>query len=230
MLRRFHTNLSITLTALLLAGLSNVACEVVDDAPIRLCDNCPTETVPVVPSFAEPEGVLEFLEVYYDDREALKFGTLLDSAFTFYFDPSDVNDPSTPTPQQWGSAEEIRAVSHMFYGYPNDDGFAIVDVDVDLALANLNWVDTVPPDFPDEVWKSATVSYSFVIAATHDLTYISVAGAKAEFTVRRQTDGTWRLVEWRDMVASSRNAPIAEKSWGRVKHLFVGTQAAEREQ
>ncbi len=197
---------SVAIAAICLLAIGGPGCifSPEEKKPPEGCDDCGS----IFEELTSPENVLLNLELAYDEQNLNEYKKILDPDFTFFFDPGDVNDPTDPTPQQWGVAEEEQSASNMFNGVPNGEGFAIVDIDLDLVMANLNWIDTTPEDFPDETWKTATVDYSFSIAATQDLTFINSGGAKAQFTVRPQSDGTWKLVEWQDIASSTRVAVL----------------------
>ena len=75
-------------------------------------------TKPVVPDLYvaqdSPANCLANLEQAYVDRDPEQYVKLFASDFAFVFCPDDVENPTNPTPAQWGLAEETTAHSHMF--------------------------------------------------------------------------------------------------------------------
>jgi hypothetical protein len=173
-------------------------------------------------------AILNALEKAYNQRDPNSIDEILDDHFTFFFAPGDVGGN---VPEQWGRVDEYDVTLRLFNSNHQDDppSFPVAtSIEVDLVFNNnIQWVEIVPEDFPDEIWYVATVFYDFVIAFDPDITYISPSGAKSQFIVRAITLGNrteWRLVEWRDLggntVARSTTS-VAETTWGSIKALYL---------
>jgi hypothetical protein len=145
------------------------------------------------------ENVLNNIQVSYNKRRIDKYDELLDVNFTFFLSTGDVGGG---LPESWGRAEEIQYNTSLFDpNYTGENRCKRISMDLQFETG-VQWVEVVPPNFPEEVWYTTTVFYDFRFEMEPDNTYISVPGSKAQFTVRNT--GTvdaplWKLVEMRDL-------------------------------
>jgi len=146
--------------------------------------------------------VLENIERAYNNRNIGAYDQLLDENFTFFLSPGDVGGE---VPDQWGRQEELTVNTRIFD--PNYAGaHRVKSIDMDVILpedkSTIQWVEIIPPSAPDEAWYTTTVFYRFRFQTDPDTQYESVAGAKAEFTVRYDNaKKKWQLAEMRDLAA-----------------------------
>jgi len=148
--------------------------------------------------------VLSNIETAYNKRDITIYDQLLDDSFVFYLSPGDVGGDM---PDQWGRVEEILYTSRMFD--PNYNGqHRCTELSMDLVLPDekntIQWVAFTPAGLPDQTWYKTMVYYHFRLETEPSTTYESVAGARAEFTVRNAgTDEAphWQLVEMHDQPA-----------------------------
>ena len=149
--------------------------------------------------------VLNNIEYAYKTRRADIYDELLSNNFVFYFSEGDVNGGS---PATFDRTEENSATGRLFQSNeqtqnpPPDPVCRSMRLDLVYDKANLNWVEVIPEDFPDETWYATTVFYTFTFEIEPNTTYIAQNGAKAQFTIRNT--GTeqaphWELVEFRDL-------------------------------
>lgn len=147
--------------------------------------------------------VLNNIEYSYKTRRTDIYDELLDDNFTFYFSPGDVGEG---TPETFNRSEENDATGRLFTSNeqttPEDPVCRSMRLDLVFEKDNLNWVEVIPENFPDEKWYTTTVFYTFTFEIEPNTTYIAQNGAKAQFTVRNT--GTeqaphWELVEFRDL-------------------------------
>jgi hypothetical protein len=114
----------------------------------------------------------------------------------------------------------------MLGGGGGRDDNPILSINFQLAaIENAAWEEFEPdPDeFPGEMWYKTIVGYNFYIDTAKDIQYITSGTPRAEFIVREQADGTWRLVRWSDLGSSASDATSTsteETSWSRVKALY----------
>jgi hypothetical protein len=172
-------------------------------------------------------AVLSALEKAYNERDPGPIDEMLDDRFTFFFAPGDVGGS---VPEQWWRADEFAVTERFLNSNNQDDPPAdpvATSIDVDVVFNNnLQWVEVIPEEFPNETWYTATVFYNFVMEFEPDITYLSANEAKSQFTVRSITVGNrteWRLVEWRDLggnTAMRSNLAVAETTWGSLKALY----------
>jgi hypothetical protein len=149
--------------------------------------------------------VLNNIEYAYKTRKPDVYDELVADNFTFFFAPGDVGGN---IPEQWGRPDELSSTTALFNsntqsGPPYDDPYCrSIRLDLQYDKDNIQWLEVIPEDFPDETWYYATVFYTFTFEVEPDITYIPQNGARAQFTVRNS--GTveapnWELVEFRDL-------------------------------
>jgi len=190
--------------SLLLCGLSVTA------LLVSSCIFDPEETPPIVEEppvqlqdLSQKWHVLNNIEYAYSKRNPNVYDALLNEDFTFFFDDGDVGDE---IPAQWNRIEEFSATAGLFTSNSQTEPPAdpvCRQIKLDLVWGdNLSWVEKIPENFPDEVWYTTTVNYTFTFQMAGDLTYIQ-NNAKAQFTVRNTATVDaphWELVEFRDLV------------------------------
>ena len=166
-------------------------------------DTPPPHTVQKMP-LTTREAVLNNIEYAYDSRDITAYDELLDVNFTFFFSTGDIDNG---LPVQWPRTDELGATNDLFIS--NNQSVPIgprcTTIPMDLSLENLQWVEIIPEDYPDELWYMTTISYDFTFKMAPPAdpdTYNSEPGAKANYTVRNvgtETEPHWQLIEWRDL-------------------------------
>jgi len=135
----------------------------------------PKKTPPIPPPEPiSPAGVIRGIEWAYNQQDIVYYTDMLDTDFTFYFDPRDVQDHGTPT--SWGYDEELAATQKLFDSV--DDG--------DITLA-MDLEGQREPGPVDEVWDLNGVDY-LLIVIIGDMMYR--ADGYADFRTRKE--GLWR--------------------------------------
>ena len=204
-----------------------VAC---DADPVR-----PGGTPPLTyQDLSQRAHVLNNLELAYNQRNITQYDRLLDTNFTFFLSPGDVNGG---LPAQWGRAEELQYASDLLdRNYPGPS-LRCTGVLVNILWEEgLTWSELTPTSAPDETWYTTTVYYGFKFEFEPNYTYIDSPGAKVRFTVRNAGTAEaphWQLVEWYDLSeggclgalgarSSTQNGREAceTASWGGVKALY----------
>ncbi len=150
--------------------------------------------------------VLNNIEYAYSTRNQRVYNALLGTQFTFFFDEGDVGGE---IPEQWDRPLELGATTDLFasnsQGEPAEDPVCKqIKLDLIFDKDNLGWIEKIPEDFPDQVWYTTTVNYTFTFQMEGDLTYIQ-NDAKAQFTVRDvglPGSPHWELTEFRDLGAN----------------------------
>ncbi len=165
---------------------------------------------------SEKWHVLHNLEASYNQRNDVEYDQLIDANFTFFFSPEDFS--SGRTPETWDRSLDVPATQRLLAD--------AISIDLDVQFDQLQWVLVVPDAFPNEVWSTTTVNYTFTMRFNRDpeTTFITSGQPQTQFSVREvDVDGEkrWRLVEWRDRAgaffASSIPSPSAR---ARVCALF----------
>ena len=187
-------------------------------------------TKPVIPDLYvaqdSPANCLANLEQAYVERNLEQYVRLFASDFTFVFNPDDVHNPTNPTPEQWGLAEEDTCHTHMFQS---------------------TLVDKIELTFQ----QSDTVSSGSVFAGTWK---VGLTQANLRVYTRKQ-DGTpweyrvpngtatfyfkkypneaarngrplWRIWRWEDQplgggVAARGRFLVNETTWGQIKNMYA---------
>jgi hypothetical protein len=144
--------------------------------------------------------VLHNINVAYNGMEAEPYVRLLDENFINFFYPGDVGTDGVPV--QWFYDEEVSSSREMLNKGGGRLDNAILSIDLQLAnVEQASWIEVTPDQvkFPDETWYAATVGYNFFFDTTNDIQFITSGTPNVQFTVRQQTDGKWKLVQWRDL-------------------------------
>ncbi len=164
----------------------------------------------VVQDLTQKWHVLNNIEYAYNKFNSTVYNDLLDDEFTFFFASGDVGGG---LPVQWGRADEFDAADCLFTSKdggpagPNckSDRPVCRSIRMDLIYDNVQWVEVIPEQYPDETWYTTTIPYSFTFEMEPDQTFTSEPNAKAQFTVRNVGTDTaphWQLVEYRDLAGN----------------------------
>ena len=170
--------------------------------PAQGDDPTPPPTNQTVQDLTQKSHVLNNIEVAYNKRNPEVYDALLDQNFTFFFFSGDVGGE---IPAQWGRVDELAATTDLFLSNkqtPTPPSPVCRSVRMDIHFDQVQWLEVIPEQFPDETWYSTTLVYEFVFEMEPDNTYQSKPGSKAQFTVRNvPQDGKdhWQLVEFRDL-------------------------------
>jgi hypothetical protein len=164
----------------------------------------PPDNSPKLLALTSRVAVLNNIEVAWNMRNVTAYDALLDANFSFYFAPGDVGGD---IPVQWGRVDEMRSASCLFTSKngatpdcPNAPQCR--SIRMDLQYDEVQWGQIIPDQFPDEIWYTTTVPYTFTFKMEPDQTYTNEGNAQAEFTVRNvgtDSDPHWQLVEFRDL-------------------------------
>jgi hypothetical protein len=134
-----------------------------------------------------PAGVIRGIEWAYNRQDINYYTDMLDTDFTFYFDPRDVQSHGTPS--SWGYDDELTATEALFD--------AVDDGDISLSM---NLEGQPEPGLNDEVWDLNGVDY-LLIVVTGDMTYR--AEGYANFRTRShdlwEGQARWWLWKWWDI-------------------------------
>jgi hypothetical protein len=152
--------------------------------------------------FTEKWHVLHNQQLAYNEMDAERYVEILDENFISLFYPGDVGGD---VPEWWPRSDEETSAREMLNKGGGRDDNPVLSISFQLAnIENAVWQEVTPDqdEFPGETWHSAIVGYNFFIDTTKDIQYITSGTPRAEFQVREQDDGTWRLVRWRDLGSS----------------------------
>ncbi len=213
------TSFSAVRTAIVWLALTALAVTMgcAEDSPSKPSNN--SITTGIYKPMTSPENALYNFRAAYIAREPDEFARVLHGDYTFFFDSGDVNDPTTPTPQEWNRDSEVQAAGFLLSGNANSDGLSVLSVALSMTVDNLNWIDVIPSGVPGSpTWKVATVPYNLELRAINDAgaqTYFT-AGGQAQFAAHEVSAGEWRIVRWVDVG----NLRRVELTWGKVKFLF----------
>jgi hypothetical protein len=122
-------------------------------------------------------------------------------------------------PESWGFASEQKAAGTMFNKGGGKANNPILSIDLTLDIENADWVEFDPTGSPG-VYE-ATIIYSYKMDTENKTTYITSGTERAQFRVRQDDGGKWRIVEWSDL-SSFRSAPAGteEMNWSKLKALY----------
>jgi hypothetical protein len=152
-------------------------------------------------------GTLLLFEDVWNNGDMNTYRDLLDEdAFTFYFDPMDVEHG---LPESWGYADEITAVANLF----NAIGEENVDAQLDLD-------GVVEPEQGVATCKVERIPYDVRVydkkADPQPTEYLAIGRLDMEL---EYTDGVWVITKWWDRVSMPQPG-ICECSWGALKALY----------
>jgi len=161
----------------------------------------------------------------YNGMDADHYEALFASDYHFRFDVTAVGYPSV-----WDVKDEMTATRHMFGGAVSGDSRfgKVLGVKITLLFDENSWTDVPAALRSDgEECRRATVSYQYEINVEPDWTFVNGDEMDAEFTLRKASDGSWKIVEWDDkgfgcggdrrMAATT----SCEWNWGQVKSLYL---------
>jgi hypothetical protein len=202
----------VPLVCLLAAGLSG-------------CDNDKKITAPPVVSDYLPQSsmsnVLANLKTAYEKRNLQEYLKLFSPDYVFIFNPADANDPDSPTPTQWGLAEEQTSTSNMF------TDTRVESIQLDLVQEAATRADSAL--YGAGIWRVKVLGANLRVNTRTEtgepLTYL-VPGTLEVFYFRLDphrlaTDGqpTWCIVRWEDQ-PFLRAWKTEGKSWGEIKSIY----------
>jgi len=150
-----------------------------DDKPVLVYEN-----------LTEKWHVLNNLQLSYTEKSSTKYKEILDSVdFIFFKDPNDVGPGED---SQWGYTTEAAIADNMLNKLGTNP---ILSIDLELVdFKNAQWEEVV--DNPG--WWQTTVQYNFSIVTQNDITYVTSGTPSADFIVRQDGEGKWRLIRWWD--------------------------------
>jgi hypothetical protein len=139
------------------------------------------------PEPIDPEGVVRGIEWAYNNQDLNYYIDMLDTDFTFYFDPRDIQDHGTPP--SWGYDDEIEATRNLF------DSVEEGAISLTMLIE-----DYTGPGPTDEVWDINGIDYLLIVVAG-DTTYR--ADGFANFRTRKHDlwrgRPRWWLWKWWDI-------------------------------
>jgi hypothetical protein len=166
------------------------------------------------------------LQTAYTHRNDIEgYTKLFADSFTFVFNPTDVNNPTNPTPASWDLASERTATDSLFSSRFVDH--IRLTFDQDPAVNS-------DAEYP-ETWKVLMRRIRLQVDTRKEdgsqLTLLA-EGSDATFYFKeypneRASDGKtlWRIVRWEDQVSEGKGVFKVENStWGRVKWLYSGSR------
>jgi hypothetical protein len=175
-------------------------------------------TVPPPPSEyleqSSPANVLANLQTAYQRKNCGEYSKLFAPDFVFLFNPSDVNDPTNPTPPDWGFPAETASACSLF-AHPR------------VETITLSWsVGALEAD-TTYGWKIRVDEVNLNVNARNEqneLWIYQVRGSHQMFYFREE-DVTlpsgkkkWTCIRWEDSPIGS--GKTQETSWGQIKHNF----------
>ncbi len=145
--------------------------------------------------------VLHNINVAYNTMESVPYKGQIDEEFIFFFYDGDVGSDDIPT--QWDYGEEIASADEMLNKGPGKRNNPVLSISLELAnIEQATWVEFDNIEgFRGETWHRVTVGYNFFIDTTNDIQFITSGTPNAQFTVREQPDGKWKLIRWRDLAS-----------------------------
>jgi hypothetical protein len=127
-------------------------------------------------------------------------------------------------PMSWGFAEESQTAHVMFNKGGGRNNNPILSISLELVdYENAQWVEFNSVDYPG--WYETIVGYKFMIDTENSTQYIAARDAHAQFRVRPDSGGKWRLVQWSDLSDTRRSARLSPAgvepiSWGKLKGYY----------
>jgi hypothetical protein len=181
----------------------------------------------VLPELTTPENVISALQVVYNDKTHSKedrlagYASLLDSAFIFNFQESDV---VYGAPANWGVEEELVAHQSIFDAHSTGDLYSI-----ELRITHDPAEDLSPPESGRDGWQGifATNVYLRLMFNLED--GLEVNGGQAEFKFPPAESGRFRIGDWTDLPRPAGNRSAVEGStWGGFKYAFFRSPSPAR--
>lgn len=168
-------------------------------------------------------NVIHNLTRAYQEMESEEYIELLADDFTFWPNPSDVNDPGSTIPEYWGRTDEAQIAHNML-----DEGVTNV-LSIQLTLTQLGSEVEIPGPTPqDPVMWQYVYSVDLYVHLPNDLTYWANAPSRYTFAEDPNETGPngetlWEIYKWEDIDAPSRTtAPdgTVQISMTQLKELF----------
>ncbi len=213
---------SAVLALLVLLAGALVACG--DDSPVK-----PPPAPPAPPgpeSLTKREHVLERLGQVYATRDTSGYADLLDSGqYAFRFARTSGTFPTLVTMNR---AADILATWTLFTH--KGDSLEAESIDVSVRWQGAPWTELKPDTAAGRLtsWWSTTVVYVLNIRLAGGWSLLTFGLPRAQFTVRRNADGKWRMVNWLDLgtgggvLRVNRESGVGEEiNWGDVKDLYL---------
>jgi len=171
-------------------------------------------------NLTEKWHVLFNMQLACNTKDIVHYKELLDpNDFVFFFAPGDVGGNIPPS---WGYTEEVAAATNMFNKGGGVNNNPILRIDLELVdFMDAVWVEFDPVGQPG-VYQ-VVVNYKFSIDTENALVYISTSNSRAQFRVRKDGGGKWRLVQWNDIDgrgALLSGSGVQPLTWGKLKELY----------
>lgn len=167
------------------------------------------------------EGLFEFFEIVYSQRDSTGYSRILDDHFEFLiWDHFCMTDPV-----RWGRSRELILTGHMFNGWENPGGISVLDIDLNLTVDTLSeYSGAIYPDKPlDETWWSVECDFDLLVVTADStagngsgIVNRTVQSAEAFVVKPDQHDpGFWSVRHQTDNLNDE-----APDSWGDIKRMF----------
>jgi hypothetical protein len=175
-----------------------------------------------------PPNCLELLQTATTRQDSVAYAQLFTPDFTFVFWPVDVANQQTPA--QWGLADELDSMGHMFHS----DQVHSISLSFQLsdpAPAGDIWPDTWRVEMTEinlrlDTRTAEGTALAIEVTSGHSTFYLK------EFPDQHPSPGTnlWKIYRWEDRGFSSamvgrgpaQTQRAREKTWGSIKALFSG--------
>jgi len=148
----------------------------------------------------EKDHVLNNLVASYILRDINEYKRILDADYyQFFFSDGDVSN-GLPS-EGWDKTQDELATTNLLNKNSSANN-RIISIDLEVAQANLIWVELAADPPLTESWWSVTTNYRFTFKTANDISYITSGSPRAQFIVRNagtDEDPQWRLVNWRDL-------------------------------
>jgi hypothetical protein len=160
-----------------------------------------------------PAQVLEALERAFQERDAELLDGLIDTEFTFHFDPKDVGKQvgEYTIPESWTLTDFLSAVSRVF-----DNAYSI-----DISINSVN-VGEPGPD--DSTYTADNVQIRFLVMVDTVNGYLAQGFATFEFSVEynEKNEKEWAVTAWRDFTSTTESGgrSVTEASFGEILAIF----------
>jgi hypothetical protein len=136
-----------------------------------------------------PENVVANLATAYRNRDLAAYEGLFAPEFVFWFQPGDVKDVGR---ESWGLAEELESARNLF------GSGQVCSIEVDLVCR------PAAPATERGLEHTVLVRTSRMRLTVNECAGIThrVVNDIQEFHLRRQHEGAWVIVRWRDLPGS----------------------------
>jgi hypothetical protein len=143
----------------------------------------------VTPGLESPAGVVEMIEVAYNDTDVELYKKCLSQNFTFYFDPNDVGNDVEGyiIPDSWGYYDEIDAADNMF-----DNAYSI-----QLSIITNNIGEPEPSD-EDFLAPNVMIELTVMIDSQNGFKAKGPVDFEFESYFNDKNEKQWRVINWWD--------------------------------